>query len=154
MERQPNPQCYVSAGTHDPLEIPDAWISYQGSGKMFCFCSRSCLALFLLSAMRLHSSKTDLSWPLQQAIMTVTKYQDIDRYGLPEHQPAAELPPAALLNSAHPVEASSSAPTKVTIEVEYEFHLKKLQEPEMRGIIEEIIAHLLDKPVVAAFRRI
>jgi DNA polymerase-3 subunit gamma/tau len=58
---------------------------------------------------------------------------------------------AALLNHAHPVAISGEDGTDVVIQVEYEFHYKKLLEPGSRSIVEWALQEILDQPCRARF---
>ena len=58
---------------------------------------------------------------------------------------------AALLNHAHPVAVGGEDGREIGIQVEYEFHYKKLLEPTSRGIIEWGLKEILDQPCRARF---
>ena len=58
---------------------------------------------------------------------------------------------AALLNDAHPVAVGGEDGCEVAIQVEFEFHYKKLLEPASRGTIEWGLREILDLPCRARF---
>lgn len=58
---------------------------------------------------------------------------------------------AALLNDAHPVAVGGEDGCEIAIQVEFEFHFKKLLEPASRSIIEWALKEILDVPSRARF---
>ena len=58
---------------------------------------------------------------------------------------------AALLNDAHPVAVGGEDGCEIAIQVEFEWHYKKLLEPASRSIIEWGLKEILDQPCRARF---
>ncbi len=58
---------------------------------------------------------------------------------------------AALLNDAHPVAVGGEDGCEIAIQVDFEFHYKKLLEPASRSIIEWGLKEILDQPCRARF---
>jgi hypothetical protein len=58
---------------------------------------------------------------------------------------------AALLNDAHPVAVTNTDGCEVFIQVEFDFHYKRLLEPESRGVVEWALREILQVPCSCRF---